>query len=142
MTRTLKVATVSLLLLAASLAWSQPRGGQGMAGGRMGGGTGMSAEQILGFLALDPDIDLTDTQLVELRASLRRIYQGQLELRENLRSGAVDFQGLREEIVTLRTELMDQVKGVLTEEQQQKLGAAQEAMQSRASRGRRPGSWN
>ena len=129
MTRTLKMITAAtLLLLAAALAWSQPRsgqGGQGMQGGRMGGGMGLSAEQLLG-----------------LRSSLRDVYQDQLEMRQDMRSGDVDFQQMREEMTALRAELMTRINGVLDEDQQKKLQARLEEMQTQGGRERRPGGRN
>ena len=60
-------ATVLLLLL--SLSWAQDwrRGGGG-------GGGGLSPEQLLGYLALSPDIMLTDEQLLNARNVLRASY--------------------------------------------------------------------
>ncbi len=59
------VGVLAMLLCALSLSWAQ--------GGRRGGGGGggLSAEQLLGHLALSPDILLTDEQLVNVRNALR-----------------------------------------------------------------------
>ncbi len=139
MTRTLRLAAAAaLLLFAASLVWAQPGGGQRRPGGAMG----MGAGAILGYLALDPDIGLSNEQLIALRESLRPAYLEQMELREDLQSGAVDFRDLGETMADQRKAVMERIAEVLTEDQQKTMDDRMEEMRSRAGRGRRPGGWN
>ena len=132
--RTGAVASVAALL-ALSAGWSQPGGGgggrgmRGQGGPMMGGGM-VSAEQILGSLALDPEIALTDEQLVQLRANLIQTYQIQLDLREAMRSGAIDFQEIRGEMSDLRDEILEQATAVLDEAQKKTFDANMAAMRS------------
>ena len=137
MKRTFRAAlAATFLLLVGAMAWAQPqRGGQGMPGGRMGGGMGMPVEMVLGQLALDPRIELSDEQLLQLRASLRDLYQEQAQMREDTRSGDVDFRQMREIMAGFREDLTAALSAVLTEDQ---LGQYNEAVESaRQSMGQR-----
>jgi len=138
MKRTFRAAlAATFLLLVGAMAWAQPqRGGQGMPGGRMGGGMGMPVEMVLGQLALDPEIELSDEQLLQLRASLRDLYQEQAQMREDTRSGDVDFRQMREIMAGFREDLTAALSAVLTEDQ---LGKYEEAVKNaRQSMGQRP----
>jgi hypothetical protein len=120
MTRTKKILAFACAAsaLALSLAWAQPGGDRG--GGSRGGGF-LSADQLLGVAALHPDIALSDEQLLKLRAGLQESYAEQLQMREALRSGAVDFSEMREIASEMRKEMMAAVQEVLTEEQAEAL---------------------
>jgi hypothetical protein len=109
MTRTKKILAFACAAsaLALSLAWAQPGGDRG--GGSRGGGF-LSADQLLGVAALHPDIALSDEQLLKLRAGLQESYAEQLQMREALRSGAVDFSEMREIASEMRKEMMAAVQ--------------------------------
>ena len=79
----LAAATVLLLLLL-SLSWAQD--------GRRGGGGGLSPEQLLGYLALSPDIMLTDEQLLNARNVLRASYAEHLSIRNSMGGGNIDVR--------------------------------------------------
>lgn len=132
----LAIAASALTLTALPYAWSQPGGGGGRGGGGGGGGFGgfgISAEQILGYLALDPAVNLTDAQLIQVRNALRSSYRDQVKMREEMRSGGGagegDPQRLREEMAAMREGIMTAVKANLTEAQFATFSAAQERMQ-------------
>ncbi|MFC1525642.1 hypothetical protein ACFL6X_02405 [Candidatus Latescibacterota bacterium] len=136
MTRTVRFSAVAaILLVAAALVWAQP----GATRGRPGGGMGVGVEQTLGFLALHPEVGLTDVQLVDLRAALRDSYAEQQEMREAMQSGSVDFQMMREQMTAFREDVMASVAEVLSDEQIQTFEAAMEQMQSARGQGRRRG---
>ena len=124
-----KAAKMGLLALLISLvsSWSataQPGGGGGFGGGRGMMRGGAAPEQILGLLAFDEKMAVSDEQLVQLRAALREPYEKQRKMQEDLRAsfaegGAeeMDWEALRETMMAMRTELMETVAGVLDEGQ-------------------------
>ena len=128
-----------LALMAAALTCdtvvAQPGGGGG--GGRRGaGGGGINASQILGMLAFDQESNITDDQLVKLRNALRPVNQKQNDLMRSVRSGERDFQDVREDMMSLRTELLAAVSSVLSPPQVERL---KDQMQRQAQRGGRQG---
>jgi len=134
MTRTRKLTLgAALLLLASSLVWAQPGGRGAMprrndAGGHMGGGMMLSPEQALGILALDPELGVTDKQLLDLRAALREAYLDQQQLQADMRGGEMDFQAAREMMEGQREKVTTALSGVLTAEQ---LAAFQQHLENR-----------
>ena len=129
MNRALKIlaAAVAILTLAFSVSWSQPGGGGRSRGG--GGGGGMSAEQLLGFLALNPEVALGDEALLALRAALRDTYAEQQEMRESFRGGGGDPQEVPKTMVAMRRDMMAAVNGILTEAQREILAASMDRQQ-------------
>ena len=81
-------------------------------GGR--GGGGVNASQIIGMLAFDVESNLLDDQLVKLRKVLKPVHQKQQDLLRSVRSGDRDFGDVREEMMSLRGELLEAVSSVLT----------------------------
>ena len=105
-------------VLAALPVVAKPGGGGGGSGGFGGGmGGGLTPEQVLGLLAFDDKFAVTDKQLVALRAGLKESYAKQREMMEELMSGDVDWQAMREGQAAMRTEVMEIVAGVLSAEQ-------------------------
>jgi len=137
MRRLTAVGIVGLMagLLMFDVAVAQQGGGGGR-GRRGGGGGGVNASQILGMLAFDEDSNVTDDQLVKLRNALKPVHQKQNDLLRSVRSGERDFQDVREDMMSLRTELLSAVSSVLSEPQVERL---KEQMQRQAQRGGRQG---
>ena len=99
----------------------QMRGPAGMMGGAR-------VEQILGFLAFDEKVGVTDDQLLELRKVLKEIYVKQQEMmqeiQQQMRDSDGDFQQVREKMMALRGEM-----GQMNEEMQQKISGVLNAKQ-------------
>ena len=125
--RTLAIASV-VVLVALSLSWAQGsrRGG--------GGGGGLSAEQLLGFMALSPDVLLTDEQLLNARNALRGSYGDQMNLRRSAQSGA-DPVKMQADIAALRKKMIAAANSVLTREQAARLKPAIERLGGGQRRG-------
>ena len=90
------------------------------------------------YLALDPEVNLTDVQLIQMRTALRSSYRDQLKMREEMRGGGAgegDPQRLREEMAAMREGLMKVVKANLTEAQYATFSAAQERLQGSRGQG-------
>ncbi|HAA76153.1 TPA: hypothetical protein DCE37_13640 [Candidatus Latescibacteria bacterium] len=125
-----RLITLGLLALTFALVTevlAQPGGG-----GRRRGGGGVNASQILGMLAFDAESNITDDQLVKLRAALKPVHQKQTDLLRSVRSGERDFQDVREDMLSLRGELIEAVSAVLRAAQVERLKTQ---MQRQAQRG-------
>ena len=125
-----RLITLGLLALTFALVTevlAQPGGG-----GRRRGGGGVNASQILGMLAFDAESNITDDQLVKLRAALKPVHQKQTDLLRSVRSGERDFQDVREDMISLRGELIEAVSAVLRAAQVERLKTQ---MQRQAQRG-------
>ena len=128
------LATASLmLLLALSFSWAQ--------GGRRGGGGGggISAEQLLGYLALSPDILLTDEQLLNARNALRASYARQMDMRRSGRDSSVDPVEMRKQMTEMQESMIAAVSALLTREQNVRLNTGLEQMGGGGGRGGRGG---
>ena len=114
---------------------AQPGGG---GGGRGGFGRGMSPGQIFGLLAFDEKFNVTDEQLLELRGGLQPLYAEQQQTMEDLFSGEVDFQALRETMremqLEMRTKIMGALSEVLSEKQIETLKLHMKEQQERRGR--------
>ena len=127
-----RLITLGLLALTFALVTevlAQPGGGGRRRGG---GGGGVNASQILGMLAFDAESNITDDQLVKLRAALKPVHQKQTDLLRSIRSGERDFQDVREDMLSLRGELIEAVSAVLRAAQVERL---KPQMQRQAQRG-------
>ena len=125
---------LSLILITSLQAQSQPRGG----GGRGGFGGGMSrggtADQVFSIVAFEEKFEVTDEQLVKLRAGLKPTYAKQREMMEEMFSGDGNFESMRESMIALREETMQTMSEVLSDEQMTKLQEHMEEMRSRRGR--------
>lgn len=125
------LATASLmLLLALSFSWAQ-------GGRRSGGGGGMSAEQLLGYLALSPDILLTDEQLLNARNALRSSYAKQMDMRGSARDSSIDPAEMRKQMTEMQQSMIAAVSALLTREQNVRLKTGLEQMGGGGGRGGR-----
>jgi hypothetical protein len=115
----------------------------------MGGGS--SAEQLLGSLAFNEEIGVTDDQLLKLRGVLKVIHGKQQDMLKKLRGGSREgmrerMMAMRTEMMTMRTEMMEKVATVLNEKQVEKLKESIRKAQSRRGgrqgRGRRQSGGN
>ena len=129
-------AVSALLLLALTLTWAQPGGGR-RGGGGGGEAGGISAEQLLGYLALSPDIMLRDEQLLNVRNALRGSYGEQMELLEAMRGRNVDGQATQASLEGLRKSMISAASAVLTKQQSERMKTAIEQMGGRGGGGRR-----
>jgi hypothetical protein len=140
MLRTRKLAfwAVAFGLLSVLSIEAQPGGGGGGGRGRGGFGRGMSPDQIFGLLAFNEKFNVTDEQLLELRGGLQPLYVEQQQAMEDLFSGEVDFQELRETMremqMEMRIKIMGSLSEVLDEEQIETLKAHMKEQQERRSR--------
>jgi hypothetical protein len=73
-------------------------------------------EQTLGYLAFDPDMGLTDGQLVKVRNALNSVREAREKLAETMRSGG-DRQQMMSDVGKLRTDMFDRIKAVLDDRQ-------------------------
>jgi hypothetical protein len=125
-------AVVAGCMLAALPAIAQPGGG----GGRGGSGGGVSPGQILGLMAFEDKFEVTDEQLIALRSSLKESYVKEQEmLAEMLGGGGGDRQAMREKMresqMAMRSEVMDKVSEVLSEDQVEVLKTHMQEQQER-----------
>ena len=131
---TLRLASglLALNLLLVLPAASQP---PGMGGGGMMGPRGMMPAQLLGFVAFDEETARYDDQLVKLRTALKETHKKQQDMMEEMFSGEVDFQEVRQQMrqrmMELSKETREKAAGVLDEEQVERLKAHMDEMQSR-----------
>jgi hypothetical protein len=132
MKRSSRILLVALAatFVALTLAWAQPGGGR-----RGGGPSGMTAEQLFGYLALSPDIMLRDEQLLNVRNSLRGSHKTQVELSASMRSGAGADPEIQKKMTELQQSMVAAVSGSLTKVQNDAL----KGMIAQAGRGRRGG---
>ena len=119
------ICILVLALLIAGPALAQPQQGQRL-GSASTMGRGSSAEQLLGTLAFDEKIDVTDDQLLKLRSALKMIYGKQQDMAKKLRGGSREgmrdrMMAMRTEMMALRTEMMETVETVLNEKQLKQL---------------------
>ncbi|NKB72086.1 MAG: hypothetical protein GKR89_33835 [Candidatus Latescibacteria bacterium] len=148
----LKIAKMGLLALVIGLASSWPAMAQPGGGG--GGGRGMmrmmrggaTPEQLIGMLAFDEKFAVSDSQLVELRKVLKEPYMKQRKMQEEMRTaladgGAeeMDWEAVRENMMALRTELMQSVASVLDDGQIETLKKHIQEQQERRGQGGRGG---
>lgn len=127
------VGVLAMLLCALSLSWAQG----GRRGGGGGGGGGLSAEQLLGHLALSPDILLTDEQLVNVRNALRASYAEQLNMREAMRGGSIDMREMQNTMADMRKSMLAAVGKVLSREQVARMRVGIDQMSGRGRGGGR-----
>ena len=134
----LGIGILALNLLVALPALSQPQR-MGGGGGRMMGPRGMSPGQLLGFLAFDEEIALSDDQLLKLRVALKEAHKKHQEIMEEMmegmQSGGMDFQEMRPKMMELTKETMERASSVLDEEQVERLKEHMQEMQSRRGPG-------
>jgi hypothetical protein len=97
-------------------------GGGGQEGRRGAGMLRMMlpVEQALGYLAFDTKVGLRDDQLLKLRTGLAEIYSRRAQLTGEMR-GRADREVLMEKFKSLRREMIESVKAVLDENQNQLL---------------------
>lgn len=108
----------SLLTLAGlSLALSLPVEGQRGQDGRGGGGARVSPEQILGILAFNDALNVSDEQLLQARAALKESHTEQQEMFQAMRDGEIERDEIREKMMAMRGKILTQVSAILDEEQ-------------------------
>lgn len=126
--RRIRMSTTCILVLAllvAGPAVAQPQQGQ-RPGGAGAMGRGASVEQLLGSLAFDEKIGVTDEQLLKLRGTLKEIYGKQQDMMKKLRGGSREgmrerMMAMRTEMMAMRTEMMEKIATVLDEKQVEQL---------------------
>ena len=133
-----RFTTIGLLALLAVTFTFEPVVAQpGGRGGR--GGGGVNASQIIGTLAFDVESNLSDDQLVKLRNVLKPLHQKQQDLLRSVRRGDRDFGDVREEMTSLRGELLEAVSSVLTTVQVDRLKTQMQRQANRGGGGSRGG---
>ena len=125
-----RVRSARGVLCLLSLSWAQ-------GGRRGGGGGGLSAEQLLGYLALSPGIMLTDEQLVNARNALRASYGEQQNLREGMRGGGIDMREMQNTLADMRKSMLAAVGKVLSREQATRMQVGIDQMSGRGRGGGR-----
>ena len=106
-------------------------------------------EQILGFLAFEGKVGVTDEQLVKVRRELKAIYEKRTAFAKKIAQEMQDtedrqvlmekMRGLRGETEGLRGEMLDKLSAVLKEEQTKKLETYLQKMRRSGGRGGRDG---
>ena len=127
--------------LSASIYAQPPRGGQG--GGRGNRAAFMvnrmvAIEQVLGFLAFDSKIALSDKQLTQIRKELKGIHAKRTEMAKEMQ-GSNDPQEARQKVMVLAREMNQKVVGVLDAKQTETYKTYMKRMQERMQRGGRQG---
>lgn len=97
----------------------------------------LPVEQILGFLAFDHTVELTNDKLLEIREVLRGIYVKRSKLLKEMEKG--DRQEVMEKTGELRTLMTKNLSLTLNPEQVVKLKKFMQKRQRRGQGGRRPG---
>lgn len=129
-------------LLTALSVEAQPQGrrGRGRGGPRraeMMLAARLPVEQVLGFLAFNAEVELTNDQLLKVRDALKGLYAKRSELAKEMREG--DRQAVMEKMGGLRTEMTQNLSSVLKPAQVEKLKEFMQRIQRRRQGGRRPG---
>lgn len=142
--RLVGVVAMTLLLTASLDLWAQPGGGGRGGGGARGGGAAQQVlrnlpiEQVLGYLAFDEDVALSNDQFVKVREALKSAYSGRAELQRSIR-GNNDQQAAMQEIRKLRTEMLQGLSAILNDDQTKALQTYMQRMTQRGGRGGRGG---
>jgi len=136
--RLVNVATV-LLMFGALHVWAQPEGGQGERGGGGRGGAMMAMrsipiEQILGFLAFDDKVGLSNEQLGKVRDALKDVYAERAILVKKL-SGGDDRDAAMTEVRKLRGQMTQKLTAVLDAKQVEVLKGYMQEMNQGGGRG-------
>ncbi len=105
--RRLALWAIAFALLGALQVEAQP--------GRGGRGGGMAPDQVFGMLAFHDKFNVTDEQLLELRASFKPLSVEQREAMAAMLSGDVDWQAMRETMREMQMEMRGKIMGALTE---------------------------
>lgn len=122
-------AAVVLLAASARDVVAQPGGGAR-------GGARITATMVLGALAMEEKLAVTDAQLLELRKALKPVYGKEQEIMAQMRAG--EREDAREKMMALRGELMEAISTVLSEEQIDGLKKHIQSQQRSGGRGGRP----
>ena len=135
------ICMLALALLVAGPAMAQPPEGQ-RPGGAGAMGARFNVEQLMGSLAFDEKIGVTDDQLIKLRGALKEIYGKQQDMMKKLRGGSREgmrerMTAMRTEMMTMRTQMMEKIATVLNEKQVEQLKKTMQRAQSQ--RGGRQG---
>lgn len=115
------VLALALMVCGAVEVMAQPGGG-GRGGGGGGGGGPMMAmrfvpiEQVLGFLAFDEQVGLSNDQLLKARNELMLIHAKRAELMKNAQGGN-DRDAMMSEVQKLRGEMTQKLTAVLQPKQ-------------------------
>ncbi len=131
---------VAITVATGCLAVAQP-GGRGRAGGGMRARFLLPVEQVLGFLAFDEQMALSDDQLVRVRAELKDVYTKRSALTAEMGSG--DRQAAFQKVSALRNEMFEGIKKILAEKQnaalKRYLKRLADGARTRRERGRQQG---
>lgn len=109
--------TLAGLSLALSLPVEAQRGQGGRGGGGGGGGARVSPEQILGILAFNDALNVSDEQLLKARAALKESYSEQQEMFQAMRGGEIERDEIREKMMAMRGKILSQVSAILDKDQ-------------------------
>ena len=109
--RRMTVWTIPICLAAALVLEAQPGGRRGGMSGGMGGV--VAPEQLFSLLAFEERFNVTDKQLLALRAALKPVYVERREMMAEIRRGEHDSQAMRQEIRPRQREMRDRMMGAL-----------------------------
>ncbi|MDA0748495.1 MAG: hypothetical protein O2954_18405 [bacterium] len=134
--------TVGLLFVVGCLCFALRADAQPPEGGRGRGGGGMlrmmvPVEQVLGFLAFDEKIALTDAQLVQIRRELKEVLDKREEVARGMQEG--DREEAMEQIQVLRGDLQARLTSGLNGKQNELLKEYFQRMQDAQQRFRQGG---
>ena len=141
------IFATAVLMFGALDAWAQPGGGGrgGERGGERGGRRGammamrnVPIEQILGFLAFDDKVALSNELLGKIRGELKTIHVERASLVKKLSTGA-DQESAMTAIRKLRAQMTQKLSAILKPSQVKALQTYMKNMNQRGGRGERGG---
>jgi len=131
------IATVMYMFGALNVL-AQPEGGRGERGGGRGGEMmamrSVPIEQILGFLAFDEKVGLSNEQLGKVRDALKVVYSERSALVKKI-SGSQDRETAMTEVRKLRGQMTQKLTAVLDTKQVEALKVYMQEMNQRGGRG-------
>jgi len=134
----LVICAMAFLLVGSLEGWAQLSGegggGRGARGGAMMAMRSVPVEQILGFLAFDDKIGLSDEQLGKVRNELKIIHSDRAKLVKGL-AGSEDRDATMTEVRKLRAQMTQKLTAILNPGQVKGLQDYMKTMNQRGGRG-------